>query len=286
MKNRNEFRFFERLRVRWAEIDAQQIVFNGHYLTYVDTAMGGYWRALALPYADTMKALEGDFFVRKATLEYLASARYDDVVDVGMRCERIGSSSMLIECAVFRGQEALVLGELVYVFADPQTQTSKPVPQALRELLVGFEAGEAMVDVRLGDWASLGAQAQAIRQQVFIDEQKIPAHLESDTADTTCVHALAVNRLGAALATGRLIEHAPGVGKIGRMAVLRTLRGGKLGRAVLDALMKAALERGFREVVLDAQLSAAPFYARAGFSERGAVFEEAGIAHIVMTRKP
>ena len=286
MKPRNEFRFFERLRVRWAEIDAQQIVFNGHYLTYLDTAMGGYWRALALPYADTMKALEGDFFVRKATLEYLSSARYDDVIDVGMRCERIGSSSMLIECAVFRGQETLVHGELVYVFADPQTQTAKPVPRALRELLEGFEAGEAMVNVSLGDWASLGAQVRAIRQQVFIDEQKIPAHLESDAADATGVHALALNRLGVALATGRLIEHAPGVGKIGRMAVLRTLRGGKLGRAVLDALMKVTLERGYREVVLDAQLSAQPFYARAGFSERGPVFEEAGRAHIVMTRAP
>ena len=286
MKQRSEFRFFERLRVRWAEIDAQQIVFNGHYLTYVDTAMGGYWRALALPYADTMKALDGDFFVRKATLEYLSSARYDDVVDVGLRCARIGSSSMLIECAVFRGQEVLVHGELVYVFADPLSQTAKPVPQGLRALLEGFEAGEAMVNVSLGDWASLGAQAQAIRQQVFIDEQKIPAHLESDAADATAVHALALNRLGVALATGRLIEHAPGVGKIGRMAVLRSLRGGKLGRAVLDALMKVALERGYREVVLDAQLAVRPFYARAGFSERGDVFEEAGRAHIVMTRAP
>ena len=55
--SRDRFRFFERLRVRWAEIDAQQIVFNGHYLTYFDTAVGGYWRALALPYAPTMQAL-------------------------------------------------------------------------------------------------------------------------------------------------------------------------------------------------------------------------------------
>src|SRR3978361_933561 len=74
---RSDFRFLERLRVRWAEIDAQQIVFNGHYLTYFDTAIAGYWRALAIPYATTMAALGGDLFVRKATLEYLASARYD-----------------------------------------------------------------------------------------------------------------------------------------------------------------------------------------------------------------
>lgn len=285
MKQRNEFRFSERLRVRWAEIDAQQIVFNGHYLMYFDTAVAGYWRALALPYADTMKALDGDLFVRKATLEYLASARYDDVIDVGVRCERVGNSSMLLECAVFRDQELLVHGELVYVFADPQTQTSKPVPQALREILQGFEAGESMVNVSVGSWTGLGAQAQAIRQQVFVEEQKIPARMERGAADDAAVHALARNRLGAALATGRLIEHAPGIGKIGRMAVLRPLRGGKLGRAVLDALMDAARQRGFRELVLDAQVSVAPFYVRAGFTERGTVFEEAGIAHIKMTRR-
>src|SRR5437899_11089406 len=125
---RSEFRFLDRLRVRWAEIDAQKIVFNGHYLMYFDTAIAGYWRALALPYAQTMEYLGGDLFVRKATLEYEGSARYDDVLDVGIRCARIGNSSMLFSAGVFRHDELLVSGELVYVFADPHSQTSKAVP--------------------------------------------------------------------------------------------------------------------------------------------------------------
>jgi YbgC/YbaW family acyl-CoA thioester hydrolase len=82
MTTRSEFRHFERLRVRWAEIDAQQIVFNGHYLMYIDTAISGWWRAMALPYAPTMAALGGDFFVKKSSLEYHASARLDDLIDV------------------------------------------------------------------------------------------------------------------------------------------------------------------------------------------------------------
>ena len=86
--NRHEFRFFDRLRVRWAEIDAQKIVFNGHYLMYLDTAMTAYWRALAMPYAETMESLGGDLYVRKATLEYFASARQDDVLEVGLRTNR------------------------------------------------------------------------------------------------------------------------------------------------------------------------------------------------------
>lgn len=281
---RREFRFFERLRVRWVEIDAQHIVFNGHYLTYFDTAVGGYWRALALPYAATMQALEGDLFVRKATVEYLDAARYDELLDVGVRCERIGSSSITLRCAVFRGPDCLVHGELVYVFADAVRRSPKPVPQPLRETLLGFEKGESMVQVRLGDWAELGSDAGPIRQAVFVEEQKIPAEMEWDSADASCLHAVAYNRLGRALATGRLLEHVPGVAKIGRMAVTPTLRGSRVGREVLEALMAAARGRGDREVLLHAQLSAEGFYARAGFQRRGPVFEEAGIEHVEMVR--
>jgi len=281
---RTDFRFTERLRVRWAEIDAQQIVFNGHYLSYFDTAVGGWWRALALPYADTMRQLGGDLFVRKATLEYLASARLDEQLDIGVRCARIGNSSMTVICAVFRGDELLVHGELVYVFADPVKQTSKPVPASLRAVIEGFEAGEAVIVVKIGTWADLGEQAGAIRQSVFVDEQKIPAEMEWDAADASCLHAVAFNRFGQALATGRLLEHVPGVAKIGRMAVMRSMRGGRIGREVLDALMRQGKQEGFGEVLLHAQLSAAGFYARAGFVQRGDAFEEAGIGHVEMVR--
>ena len=102
---RADFRFLDRQRVRWAEVDLQKIVFNGHYLMYMDTAVAGYWRALALPYHDTMVALGGDLYVRKATLEYHASAEYDDAIETGIRCEQIGNSSMRFVSGVFRGEE-------------------------------------------------------------------------------------------------------------------------------------------------------------------------------------
>jgi YbgC/YbaW family acyl-CoA thioester hydrolase len=279
---RSEFRFFDHLRVRWAEIDAQQIVFNAHYLMYLDTAIAGYWRALALPYAPTMESLQGDLFVRKAMLEYHASARYDDLLDVGMRCARVGTSSIAFAAGVFRGETLLVSGELIYVFADPQAQTAKPVPRSLSDLMQGYEAGQPVIDVRVAGWDALGAEARAIRTEVFVREQQIPAGLEWDAADSLALHAVAYNRLGRALATGRLLQHAAGVAKIGRMAVSQSVRSSGLGRAVLNALMDAARARGDREVRLHAQISAAPFYQRAGFKPRGDSFQEAGIAHIEM----
>jgi predicted GNAT family N-acyltransferase len=75
------------------------------------------------------------------------------------------------------------------------------------------------------------------------------------------------------------------VARIGRMAVLRELRGSGAGRAVLDALLAAARARGDREAVLSAQVSAIGFYRRAGFVESGPAFVEAGIGHQEMSLK-
>ena len=279
---REDFRFFHRLRVRWVEVDLQKIVFNAHYLMYFDTAIADYWRALALPYESTMLALGGDSYVKKATIEYHGSAALDDQIDVAIKCSRIGNSSFTFTGAIFRGEQHLISCELIYVFADPATQTSKPLPDALRQIMLGYEAWQPMARVEIGNWQDLGPAARTLRTAVFVDEQRIPAELEWDAADATAVHALARNWLGVPVATGRLLQHAPGVGRIGRMAVSRVLRGSNLGRDLLSALMQAARDRGDQEVLLHAQRTAEGFYARLGFVQRGEPFEEAGIVHIEM----
>ncbi len=281
---RSEFRFFHRLRVRWAEVDMQKIVFNAHYLMYFDTAISDYWRALALPYEEAMQALQGDLYVRKATIEFNASARVDDVLDVGMKCVRVGNSSIQFLGGLFRGDELLVSCELVYVFADPATQTSRPVPAVLHEILAAYEAGEPMREVATGGWEQLGEGAGAVRFKVFVEEQRIPKELEWDEHDATAVHAVARNRMGLVIATGRLVPEAPGLGRIGRMAVHRALRSGGHGAAVLRALEAAAKARGDSAVSLHAQRSAEAFYTRLGYLPHGEPFEEAGIPHIEMRR--
>jgi YbgC/YbaW family acyl-CoA thioester hydrolase len=281
---RSDFRYLDRLRVRWAEVDLQKIVFNGHYLMYFDTAVAGYWRALALPYHETMAQLQGDLFVRKATVEYLASARYDEQLSVGIRCARIGTSSLVFAAAVFRGERLLVHGELVYVFADPATQTSRPVPATLRQMFEAFERGQPAFAVHTGDWAALGGESRDIRQAVFANEQHIAAGLIVDDADATAVHAVARNTMGLALASGRLLVAGPGVAQVGRMATLAAVRGGHLGRAVLAALMDVARQRGDHEVMLMAQGSAVGFYEQLGFQHHGAAFEEAGLPHQEMRK--
>ena len=282
--NRSEFRFFHPLRVRWAEVDMQKIVFNAHYLMYLDTAVADYWRTLALPYEAVMHQLQGDLYVKKASIEYHGSARYDDRLEVALKCQRIGNSSMQFIGAIFDGDRLLITGELLYVFADPASQTSRPVPAILREILLGYEAGESVVQWQTGDWDTLREGAAQVRTEVFVHEQGIDAALEWDEDDSHAVHALLRNRMGDPIATGRLLPSQDGVAKIGRMAVIRPLRGTHFGQYILNGLIEHARARGDRQIQLHAQRSAEGFYRRLSFQAQGEPFLEVDIPHITMVR--
>jgi acyl-CoA thioester hydrolase len=136
---REQFAFFHPLRVRWAEVDMQGIVFNGHYLTYFDVAFTEYWRATGLP-GVMQQAEEGqEMFARKATIEYQGPARFDDMLDIGVRCAGFGRSSMRFIVEIHRGDEHLITGELVYVYADTTVRKGVPVPDKWREAITRLE---------------------------------------------------------------------------------------------------------------------------------------------------
>src|ERR1700751_421609 len=100
---REDFSFFHSLRVRWAEVDMQAIVFNGHYLTYFDVAFTEYWRQTGLPNV-LQQASEGrEMFARKATVEYHAPARFDDELTIGVRCAGFGRSSVRFLLEIYLG---------------------------------------------------------------------------------------------------------------------------------------------------------------------------------------
>jgi len=191
---RSDFRFLHRLRVRWAEVDLQRIVFNPHYLMYLDTALADYWRAMGLPYEPTLAALGGELFVKNATLEYHASAVYDDFLDVGLRCARVGNTSIQLQGGIFRGDQLLVGADLVHVFADPLTRTPLTVPTVLRQTMEGFDAGASVVDLLTGSWADLGEAVRTLRQP--------------EPQDPGARHAVVRNSLGLAIAAARLVPQA------------------------------------------------------------------------------
>ncbi|HLB15376.1 MAG TPA: GNAT family N-acetyltransferase [Burkholderiales bacterium] len=120
-----------------------------------------------------------------------------------------------------------------------------------------------------------------VRDAVFVVEQGVPPEIERDEWDQRSDHALARDREGRVVGTGRLLPD----GHIGRMAVLPEWRGEGIGSRILDSLVARARERGMKRVVLNAQTHAVPFYARHGFAAFGDQFVEAGIAHVAMARE-
>ncbi|MGQ0580078.1 MAG: acyl-CoA thioesterase [Betaproteobacteria bacterium] len=136
---RTDFRFAHRMRVRWAEVDKQGIVFNGHYLMYFDVAITEYYRALGYPYPESLAQHGTDLYVKKAEVEYHASAGYDEEIDACVRVARLGRSSFEFQLEIYRADQLLVGGRVVYVNADPQTRESAALPVFLRTAIKAFE---------------------------------------------------------------------------------------------------------------------------------------------------
>ncbi len=136
--------------------------------------------------------------------------------------------------------------------------------------------------VRIATAADLPA-LYALRHEVFVVGQDVPADVERDELDDTAVHAVAFDgeRL---VGTGRIVGDPDGPAKVGRMAVDESARGAGVGAAVLRVLERAAVRRGHPGVVLSAQIHAVGFYERAGYVPVGDLFVEAGIDHQDMVK--
>ena len=126
-------------------------------------------------------------------------------------------------------------------------------------------------------------QCFRIRTIVFVEEQEVPLELEMDEYDAVATHFL-LRDGETPLATARLVDKH-GLAKIGRVAVLKEVRGRGLGLLLMQAVIEEAKHRGFTESVLDAQTYAVPFYARLGYVAEGEEFDDAGIPHFLMRRK-
>ena len=135
----DDFAFAHRLRVRWAELDPQRIVFNAHYLTYFDVALTEYLRTLEFRGEAGFAGHGTDIHVVKADLDFRASARHDDELLLAARVEYLGRTSFRFRMACFRDPALLVEGRLTYVNATRDGQVPTPLPEAFVAKVLAFE---------------------------------------------------------------------------------------------------------------------------------------------------
>jgi acyl-CoA thioester hydrolase len=122
------------LRVRYAECDPQQIVFNANYFAYFDVAMTELWRAAIGRYSLMMER-GVDMVVAEASARFLGAARFDDELALEVAITRLGTTACSTRHRVQRGGELLVEGAMRHVFVDANTLQKLAVPDWLRESL-------------------------------------------------------------------------------------------------------------------------------------------------------
>ncbi len=142
---KSDFSFAWPFRVRYSEVDGQKIVFNAHYLTYFDTAITEYFRALPYEYMGQVEHTGEDFHTVRTLVEYQQPIAFDEDIEVHVRVARLGRSSItfLLEIHPQGGDDLRATGEVVWVNTNQATHKSAPVPRELVDKIAALE-GDAL----------------------------------------------------------------------------------------------------------------------------------------------
>jgi acyl-CoA thioester hydrolase len=130
------FKYAAFVRVGFSDTDAQGVVYYGRYMPYFDLARTEYHRHLG-----RIDLGDVDFAMRAITVEYVAGARFDDLLEVFVRVERIGTTSITYDHAAYRSDDDTLMATakttLVCIALD--ARRAMPVPQALRDQIDAFQ---------------------------------------------------------------------------------------------------------------------------------------------------
>jgi acyl-CoA thioester hydrolase len=131
---RTEFRVLRPMPTRWMDNDHYGHVNNVAYYSYFDSAVNGYLIEAAR--ADT-RALPAIGIVAETSCRFLREVSFPDLLQIGLKLEKLGNSSVIYQLAVFRGDdvEPSAVGRFVHVYVDAQTRRPAPVPQVIRSAL-------------------------------------------------------------------------------------------------------------------------------------------------------
>jgi acyl-CoA thioester hydrolase len=137
------FRYAAYQRVGFSETDAQGVVYYGRYMPYFDVARTEYHRHLG-----RVTLGDVDFAMRAVSVEYVAGARFDDLLEIFVRVERIGTTSITYDHAAYRvadddgggGDTLMATAKATLVCIALDERKAVPVPDAFRERIGGFES--------------------------------------------------------------------------------------------------------------------------------------------------
>jgi acyl-CoA thioester hydrolase len=126
------FAYWYRERVRFRDVDLQQIVYYGKYLDYFDNALYEYLRSLGFETGGIDARHGFDTSVVHLEIDYISPAAFDDLLDVGLRVTRLGRTSFDVSYEARVGERVVCRARLVLVNYDARLQRARPIPEPIR----------------------------------------------------------------------------------------------------------------------------------------------------------
>ena len=139
LKNKKSFSY--NFRIRYSEVDAQKIVYNSHYLTFLDVSIFEFFDAIGFNQEEYIKETNNEFHTVRAVVEYKAPATLGDTIDVLTRIKKIGNSSITFQQEIYlhESDKLLATGEIVWVNTNQEEMVPTSVPDYLRQLLKDYQ---------------------------------------------------------------------------------------------------------------------------------------------------
>ncbi|HZT92740.1 MAG TPA: thioesterase family protein [Gaiellaceae bacterium] len=137
------FRYAAYARVGFSDTDAQGVVYYGRYMPYFDLARTEYHRHLGRLLLDGV-----DFAMRAVSVEYVAPARFDDLLEIFVRVERVGRTSITYDHAAYRVDDVgdrtlMATAKATLVAISLGERRAVEVPAGFRRLVGAFEGDES-----------------------------------------------------------------------------------------------------------------------------------------------
>ena len=141
MSLRNKKSFSYNFRIRYSEVDAQKIVYNSHYLTFLDVSIFEFFDAIGFNQEEYIKETNNEFHTVRAVVEYKAPATLGDTIEVLTRIKKIGNSSITFQQEIYlhESDKLLATGEIVWVNTNQEEMVPTTVPDYLRQLLKDYK---------------------------------------------------------------------------------------------------------------------------------------------------
>jgi acyl-CoA thioester hydrolase len=141
MSLRNKKSFSYNFRIRYSEVDAQKIVYNSHYLTFLDVSIFEFFDAIGFNQEKYIKETNNEFHTVRAVVEYKAPATLGDTIEVLTRIKKIGNSSITFQQEIYlhESNKLLATGEIVWVNTNQEEMVPATVPDYLRQLLKDYQ---------------------------------------------------------------------------------------------------------------------------------------------------